>query len=173
AAIGGSGPGGAGGPVQAAGFGGGADAAAASLTTARAQASKPAARRLRVRWPGASWRQRPREAALWGGLGYRCGEVERKAVGVCERQHVDAERGQPGDVAVGHALLVEQPGGLLQVVAAGDAEAEVAKAYPVRVEPVTFGRHRPQPQQQVAADHDHAAEQDAERLGLGRVAGRR
>ena len=38
--------------------------------------------------------------------------------------------------------------------------------------PVTFGRHRPQPHQQVAADHDHAAEQDTERLGIGRVAGR-
>ena len=49
----------------------------------------------------------PGESALGRGLVYRCGELELNAVGVFERQHVDAERGQAGDGAVGHALLVE------------------------------------------------------------------
>ena len=66
--------------------------------------------------------------------GDRCGELELDAVRVLEREHVDAERWQPGDLAVGHAALVEQPGRLLQVLAAGDAEAEVVQwSGPARV----------------------------------------
>ena len=74
---------------------------------------------------------------------------------------------------MGHAALVEQPGRLFQVLAAGDAEAEMVQAHPVRVETVGRGGHRPQPHDQVAADHDDAAEQDPERLGRGRIIGRR
>jgi hypothetical protein len=74
---------------------------------------------------------------------------------------------------VRHAALVEQPDCLLQVAAGGHAEAEVVQAGPVRVEAVGRGGHRPQPHDQVAARHDHAAEQELEHLVRARVAGRR
>jgi hypothetical protein len=92
---------------------------------------------------------------------------------IVEREHVDAEGGQPGDLAVGHAALVEQADRLFQVRAAWDAEAEMVQAHPIRVEAVRVRGHRPQPHDQVAADHDHAAEQDLERLGGARVVRRR
>ena len=103
---------------------------------------------------------------------YRRGELQLDAVRVFEGQHVDAERGQPRDHPMGHAVLVEQRGRLLQVLTAGHAEAEMVQAHPIRVELVPGGRHRPQPHDQVAADHDHAAEQHAEHLLRRRVAGR-
>ena len=55
---------------------------------------------------------------------------------VFEGQHIEAEPGQARDYAVGHAVLVEQPGRLLQVLAAGHAEAEMIQAHPIRVETV-------------------------------------
>jgi hypothetical protein len=69
-------------------------------------------------------------------------------------------------------MLLERPHRLLHVTAAGNAEAEMVKAHPVRAEPVTGWRRRPQTHEQVAADHDHAAKQDLERLGGRRVARR-
>jgi hypothetical protein len=47
------------------------------------------------------------------GLGYRRGQLELDTVGILEGKHVDAERCQPGDLTVRHALLVEQPHRLL------------------------------------------------------------
>ena len=41
-----------------------------------------------------------------------------------------------------HAVLIEQPGRLLRVLATGDAEAEMVKADPLRAGTVTFGRPR-------------------------------
>jgi D-alanyl-D-alanine carboxypeptidase-like protein len=58
-------------------------------------------------WLRASFGRQPGESALGCELVYRCGEFELNTVGVFERQHIDAERGQAGDAAVGHALLVE------------------------------------------------------------------
>jgi hypothetical protein len=43
---------------------------------------------------------------------------------------------------VNHAVLIEQPGRLVQVLATGDAEAEMVKADPLRAGTVTFGRPR-------------------------------
>src|SRR5271169_6882025 len=103
---------------------------------------------------------------------YRRGELQLDAVGVFERQDVDTERRQARDHAMGHGVLIEQRGRLLQVLPAGHTEAEMIKTHPVRVEMVSGRRHRPQPHNQVAADHHHAAEQDAEHLLRRRVAGR-
>ena len=58
-------------------------------------------------------------AAGWRGLrGDGGGQFQLDAVRVLEREHVDAERGQRGDLAVRDAVLVEQPDGLLQVLPA-------------------------------------------------------
>src|SRR5580704_3384503 len=59
------------------------------------------------------------------GLGHRCGQLELDTVGILEGKHVNAERRQPGDLTVRHALLIEQSHGLLQVIMAGDPEAEM------------------------------------------------
>ena len=42
---------------------------------------------------------------------------------------------------MGDALSVEEPFGLLQLGAVGDAEAEVVEAHPVRIEAVPGRRH--------------------------------
>ena len=80
------------------------------------------------------------------GLGHRRGQLQLHTVRILEWKHVDAERRQAGDLAVRHTVLVEEPRRPLQVVAAGDAEAEMIKAHPVRVEPVAGRCHRPQTQ---------------------------
>ena len=61
-------------------------------------------------------------------------DLELDPVGILEREHVDAKRAKAGDLAVHHALLLEKPLRKLQVVAAGDTEAEMVKADAVRVE---------------------------------------
>jgi hypothetical protein len=74
---------------------------------------------------------------------------------------------------VPHAVLVEQPYSVLEVLMAGHAEAEMVKAYSVWVEPVTRWRHRPQAHEHVPADHDHTAKEDLKDLVRCRVIGRR
>ena len=56
---------------------------------------------------------------------------------------------------------------------AGTPKLRWVEAHPVRVEPVPRRCHRPQAHQQVAADHDHAAEEDLEHLVRRRVVRRR
>src|SRR5206468_10832346 len=75
--------------------------------------------------------------ALRSARRYRRRQLQLDTVRILEREHIDAERGQPGDLAVPHPAGVEEPDRLLQVVVAGDAEAEMVQAHPVRVESVT------------------------------------
>jgi membrane protein len=106
-------------------------------------------------------------------LGHRRGQLELHSVGVLEGEHVDLERRQAGDLAVRNPRLVHQHHRAFQIGPAADAEAEMVKADPVGTEPIAGWRHRPKAQQQAAPDHDHAAEENLERLGGSRIVWRR
>ena len=93
------------------------------------------------------------------------GQFQLDTVRIFEREHVNAKRCECGDLAVRDPALIEQPQRVLEVLAAGDAKTEMVKADPVRVETIARFRHRPQTHDQVAAGHDHTAEEDLERLG--------
>ena len=76
---------------------------------------------------------------LVGEGGYRRGQFELDTVGILEGKHVNAERRQPGDLAMRHALLVEQSHGLLQVLVAGDPRSEMVQAHAVGIEAIAGG----------------------------------
>lgn len=48
-------------------------------------------------------------SAIAGRRGEGSGQFELDTVGVFEREHVNAERGKAGDLAVGDPVLLEQP----------------------------------------------------------------
>ena len=69
-----------------------------------------------------------------------------------------------------HAVLIELPGRLVQVLATGDAEAEMVKADPLRAGTVTFGR----PRLQAVSKSPRVMTTPPDKcVGFGRVAGRR
>jgi membrane protein len=96
------------------------------------------------RLPGTTRLARPRARTLAvPPLAHRCGQLELHAVRVLEGEHVDLERRQAGDVAVGYARIVQQLHRAVEVGPALHAEAEMVQADPVGVEAVAGRRHRP------------------------------
>jgi len=125
---------------------------------------------------GAAWRDRNasrRRSTPVLDSRHRRRQLELHAVRVLEGEHVDLERRHAGDLAVRDPRVVQQLHRAFQVGAAGDTEAEMVKPDPVGIEAVAGWRHRPQPQQQVAADHDYTTEENRERLGRCGVVWRR